>query len=61
MIRNQLIDIIEQHGGKVSSSVTKKTNYLINNDTTSTTAKNKTAIDLNIPIISEEDFMRQFC
>ena len=59
--RNQLIDIIEQHGGKVSSSVTKKTNYLINNDTTSTTAKNKTAIDLNIPIISEEDFMRQFC
>ena len=59
--RNKLIECIEQHGGKVSSSVTKKTNYLINNDTTSTTAKNKTAIDLNIPIISEDDFIRQFC
>lgn len=58
--RDQLIAAIEQHGGKVSSSVTKKTNYLINNDTTSTTAKNKAAMDLGIPIISEEDFVNRF-
>ena len=44
---------IEQNGGTVSSSVTKKTNYLVNNDTTSKSSKNKKAVDLGIPIISE--------
>lgn len=39
------------------SSVSKKTDYLINNDKTSTSGKNKKAMDLNIPIISEEDFI----
>ena len=58
--RNQLIEFIEQRGGKVASSVTKKTNFLINNDTTSLTAKNKTAMDLNIPIISEDEFLKKF-
>ena len=55
--RDELISIIENAGGKVSSSVTSKTNYLINNDVTSTSAKNKKAKELNIPIITEEDFM----
>ena len=58
--RNQLIEFIEQRGGKVASSVTKKTNFLINNDTTSATAKNKTAMDLNIPILSEDEFLKKF-
>lgn len=58
--RNQLIEFIEQRGGKVASSVTKKVNFLINNDTASATAKNKTAMDLHIPIISEDEFLKQF-
>lgn len=56
--RDELISIIENAGGKVASSVTSKTNYLVNNDvTTSTSAKNKKAKELNIPIITEEDLM----
>ena len=51
---------IEAYGGKVAGSVTKKTNYLINNDVDSTSSKNKTAKDLGVPIISEEDFKRTF-
>ena len=49
--------VIEEAGGKVAGSVSKNTNYLINNDVESTSGKNKKAKDLNIPIISEEDFM----
>ena len=49
---------IEKRGGKVTGSVTSKTNYLINNDTGSGTAKNKKARELGIPIISEEDFLQ---
>ena len=49
--------VIEERGGKVTGSVTSKTNYLINNDTTSNSSKNKKAKELNIPILSEEDFL----
>lgn len=54
--RNALKDVIEQNGGKVSGSVSAKTDYLINNDVTSSSSKNKKARELNIPIISEEEF-----
>ena len=56
--RNELKDQIEKRGGKVTGSVTGKTNYLINNDTTSSSSKNKKAKELGIPIISEEDFLK---
>jgi DNA ligase (NAD+) len=55
--RQELIDIIEAAGGKVASSVSSKTNYLINNDVNSTSSKNKKAKELNIPIITEEELM----
>lgn len=55
--RDALVKTIEDNGGKYVSSVSKKTDYLINNDKTSTSGKNKKAMDLNIPIISEEDFI----
>ena len=58
--RDALKAEIEARGGKVSGSVTKKTDYLINNDTESTTAKNKTAKELGVPIISEENFIKIF-
>ena len=56
--RDELINIIEQLGGKVSGSVSSKTNYLINNDVTSTSGKNKKSKDLGIPIISENQFVQ---
>lgn len=56
--RDELVNIIEQLGGKVSGSVSSKTNYLINNDVTSTSCKNKKAKDLGIPIISENQFVQ---
>ena len=56
--RNEVKAVIEAKGGKVTGSVTGKTNYLINNDTTSNSSKNKKAKELNIPIISEEDFLK---
>lgn len=55
--RDALVKAIEDNGGKYVSSVSKKTDYLINNDKNSTSGKNKKAIDLNVPIISEEDFL----
>lgn len=55
--RNELKAKIEQLGGKVAGSVSKKTSYLINNDKESSSSKNKKAKDLGIPIISEEDFL----
>lgn len=54
--RNELKSVIEQNGGKVTDSVSKNTSYLINNDIESTSSKNKKAKELNIPIITEEDF-----
>ncbi len=56
--RGEIKELIESLGGKVTGSVTSKTNYLINNDVTSTSSKNKKANDLGIPIISEESFLR---
>lgn len=55
--RNEMKELIESKGGKVTGSVTSKTNYLINNDVTSTSSKNKKARDLDVPIISEQDFI----
>ena len=56
--RDELVSIIESMGGKVSGSVSTKTSYLINNDTQSSSSKNQKAKQLNIPIISEEDFIK---
>lgn len=56
--RNELKDYIEKLGGKVTGSVSKNTDYLINNDMTSNSSKNKKAKELNIPILSEEDFIK---
>ena len=56
--RNEVKAVIEARGGKVTGSVTGKTNYLINNDTTSNSSKNKKAKELNIPIISENEFLK---
>ncbi len=58
--RNELKDEIEQRGGKVAGSVTSKTTCLINNDVTSTSSKNKKAKELNVPILSEEQFLEQY-
>lgn len=58
--RNDLKEIIENKGGKVTGSVTGKTTCLINNDTTSNSTKNKKAKELGIRIISEEDFITEY-
>lgn len=55
--RREVKEIIEARGGKVTGSVTGKTNYLINNDVDSTSSKNKKARELGIPIISEVQFL----
>ena len=55
--RNEVKDVIESKGGKVTGSVTAKTNYLINNDVNSTSSKNKKAKELGIPIITEKEFL----
>ena len=55
--RDELVNIIEQLGGKVSGSVSAKTNYLINNDIESNSSKNKKAKELGIPIMSESEFV----
>jgi DNA ligase (NAD+) len=56
--RNELKALIEQKGGKVTGSVTSKTDYLINNDNMSNSAKNKKAKELGITIITEEEFLK---
>lgn len=58
--RDELSAFIESLGGKVTGSVSKNTNYLINNDVNSTSAKNNKAKELGIPIISEQTFMDNF-
>lgn len=58
--RNELKAYIEAHGGKVTGSVSKSTNYLINNDVTSTSSKNTKAKSLGIPILSEDEFIARF-
>lgn len=58
--RDELKKYIESQGGRVAGSISKSTNYLINNDPQSTSGKNQKAQALSIPIISEDDFIRQF-
>ena len=58
--RDELKSKIEALGGKVTGSVSKNTHYLINNDVNSTSSKNNTAKSLNIPILSEDDFIEMF-
>lgn len=58
--RNELKAYIESQGGKVTGSVSKSTNFLINNDAASQSSKNKKAHELNIPIISEDEFIEKF-
>ena len=58
--RNALKDAIEAKGGKVTGSVTAKTNYLINNDIASTSSKNKKAKELGVPIVTEKEFAERF-
>ena len=58
--RNELKAYIESQGGKVASAVSGSTSFLINNDVTSTSGKNKKAKELNIPIISEEEFITKY-
>lgn len=58
--RDAIKEKIESLGGKVTGSVSKNTNYLINNDKDSTSSKNKSAKTLGIPILSEEDFIQTF-
>ena len=55
--RAELKDLIERHGGKLTDSISAKTNYLINNDITSSSSKNKTAKIMGIPIITEQQFL----
>ena len=58
--RNELKAYIESQGGKVASAVSGSTNFLINNDVTSTSGKNQKAKQLGIPIISEDEFVERF-
>ena len=55
--RSEVKEEIEKRGGKVTGSVTSKTNYLINNDAASASSKNRKAKELGIPIISEDEFL----
>lgn len=59
--RNELKSYIEKHGGKVTGSVSTKTNYLINNDAMSASSKNKKAKQLGVEIVTEEVFLERWC
>ena len=58
--RDELKADIVAHGGTVAGSVSSKTSYLINNDINSTSSKNQKAKSLNVPIITEEEFLKKF-
>ena len=58
--RNELKEVIEKKGGKVTGSVTSKTVCLINNDNTSSSSKNKKAKELQIPILTEDEFVEKY-
>ena len=58
--RNEVKTLIESRGGKVTGSVTGKTDYLINNDSQSNSSKNKKAKELGIPILTEDEFIDKF-
>ena len=56
--RDELKELLEKKGGKVTGSVSSKTTYLINNDIASNSSKNKKAKELGIPILTEEDVLK---
>ena len=56
--REKLINIVEEKGGKVQSSISSKTTYLVCNDLNSASTKFKKAKELNIPVISEEELLK---
>lgn len=58
--RDEFKAYVEKTGGKVTGSVTSKTNYLVNNDVNSTSSKNRKAKELSVPIISEDEFVERF-
>lgn len=58
--RSEVKELIEGRGGKVTGSVTSKTKYLINNDSTSNSSKNKKAKELGVQIITEDEFIDMF-
>lgn len=58
--RSELKNYIEERGGRVTGSVTAKTDYLINNDAASRSAKNQAAKELNVAVITEEEFLEMF-
>ncbi len=58
--RDEFKAYVEASGGKVTGSVTSKTNYLVNNDAASASSKNRKAKELGIPIITEEEFLSRF-
>lgn len=58
--RDEFKAYVESSGGKVTGSVTSKTDYLVNNDTTSNSSKNRKAKELNVPVISEDEFVARF-
>ena len=58
--RDMFINYVKTQGGKVSGTVSSKTDYLVNNDLTSSSSKNQKAKELGVPIISEEQFVEQF-
>jgi len=58
--RDSFKKLIEEHGGKVTSAISSKTSLLINNDINSTSSKNKTAKELGIPIVSEQQFINDY-
>lgn len=58
--RDEFKAYVEASGGKVTGSVTSKTNYLVNNDVNSTSSKNRKAKELGVPVISEDEFMKRF-
>ena len=58
--RDAFTEYVKSQGGKVSGSVSSKTDYLVNNDINSASSKNRTAKSLGVPIISEEEFVKRF-
>ena len=58
--RDEFKAYVESVGGKVTGSVTSKTNFLVNNDVNSTSSKNRKAKELGVPIISEDEFVERF-
>ena len=58
--RDVLQQAIEEHGGKVTGSISKKTSILINNDINSTSSKNNAAKKLGVPILTEKEFIEKY-